>query len=98
MNITYCWTEPSGYLAACLNELARRPGVNVSLIHWAPSPIAPFDLSLFREVTPSFAEEERERLRLLVEEVGRSRRENDRNAAAKRKTAAPKKAPKKKGG
>jgi glycosyltransferase involved in cell wall biosynthesis len=52
MNITYCWTEPSGYLAACLNELARRPGVNVSLLHWSPPSIAPFDLGLFRDVTP----------------------------------------------
>ena len=61
-------------------------------------PYREIEEQLFREVTPSFAEEERERLRLLVEEVGRSRRENDGNAAAKRKAAAPKKAPKKKGG
>jgi glycosyltransferase involved in cell wall biosynthesis len=52
MNITYCWTEPSGYLAACINELARRPGLEVTLVHWAPSPIAPFDPGLFRSLTP----------------------------------------------
>lgn len=52
MNITYCWTEPSGYLAACVNELALRPGVNVTLLQWAPSSIAPFDLSIFRHVAP----------------------------------------------
>ena len=57
---------------------------------------------LFREVTPSFAEEERERLRLLVEEVGRERgggsNGNNNSAAAAKKKAASKKAPTKKGG
>ena len=58
---------------------------------------------LFREVTPSFAEEERERLRLLVEEVGRSRSIENNNAAAgggggKRKVAAAAPPKRKKGG
>ena len=69
MNITYCWTEPSGYLAACVNELARRPGVNVSLIHWAPSPIAPFDLSLFRAVTPRVLSEAQRHDTAVVRDV-----------------------------
>jgi hypothetical protein len=37
---------------------------------------------LFREVTPSFAEEERERLRLLVEEVGKSNSSSGGDAKA----------------
>ena len=73
-------------------------------------PYREIEEQLFREVTPSFAEEERERLRLLVEEVGRGRgggdkKDDDENnsnaaaaAAAPKKKAAPKKAPKKKGG
>lgn len=36
-------------------------------------PYREIEEQLFREVTPSFAEEERERLRLLVEEIGRGR-------------------------
>jgi len=69
MNITYCWTEPSGYLAACLNELARRPGLKVTLIHWAPSAIAPFDLSLFRDVTPRVLTETERNDPALVRDV-----------------------------
>lgn len=42
MRITYCWTEPSGYLAACISELASRPGVDVSLFTWETHASAPF--------------------------------------------------------
>lgn len=42
MRITYCWTEPSGYLAACIAELARRPGVDVTLLTWETVADAPF--------------------------------------------------------
>lgn len=42
MRFTYCWTEPSGYLAACIAELARRPGVEVSLLTWETVAAAPF--------------------------------------------------------
>lgn len=43
MNITYCWTEPSGYLSACISELASRRGVEVQLITWATAADAPFE-------------------------------------------------------
>ena len=43
MNITYCWTAPSGYLSACMSELAARQGINASLILWESSSEAPFD-------------------------------------------------------
>jgi glycosyltransferase involved in cell wall biosynthesis len=42
MRITYCWTEPSGYLTACITELARRPEADVSLFMWEPAADAPF--------------------------------------------------------
>ncbi len=42
MRITYCWTEPSGYLAACIAALASRPGVDVSLLTWEVHSSAPF--------------------------------------------------------
>jgi glycosyltransferase involved in cell wall biosynthesis len=44
MNITYCWTSPSGYLAACMKELAARDGVNATLLTWESADDAPFDL------------------------------------------------------
>lgn len=44
MNITYCWTSPSGYLAACCAELAKRSGVNATLISWQTTADAPFEL------------------------------------------------------
>ena len=43
MNLTYCWTAPSGYLAACMSELAARQGIDASLIRWESSSEAPFD-------------------------------------------------------
>lgn len=42
MRITYCWTEPSGYLAACIAALASRSGVEVSLLTWEVHSSAPF--------------------------------------------------------
>jgi len=43
MNITYLWTAPSGYLAACIRALQRIPNVNASLVTWPPHAEAPFD-------------------------------------------------------
>lgn len=54
MNITYCWTAPSGYLAACVRELAKRSGVDVSLVVFEPVASAPFDPSLFRGLDTRF--------------------------------------------
>jgi len=42
----YCWTEPSGYLAACLRALGSREEIDCTAITWAPSPEAPFGASL----------------------------------------------------
>lgn len=50
MNVTYCWSLPSGYLAACMAELASRPGIDVTLVMFEPDASAPFDIRLFRGV------------------------------------------------
>lgn len=42
MRFTYCWTEPSGYLSACIAELSGRPGVDVTLLTWETAAEAPF--------------------------------------------------------
>lgn len=34
MRIAICWTEISGYTAACWRELAARPGVELSILAW----------------------------------------------------------------
>jgi glycosyltransferase involved in cell wall biosynthesis len=51
MRFTYCWTEPSGYLSACVAELATRPGVEVTLLTWEPSAQAPFATGAIPGVT-----------------------------------------------
>lgn len=43
IRITYCWTEPSGYLRACLRELSKRAGVQATLIHTNAPCSAPFE-------------------------------------------------------
>lgn len=42
MRITYCWAEPSGYLAACVRELNSRFGVDVTVFTWETVTDAPF--------------------------------------------------------
>lgn len=48
LRVTYCWTEPSAYLAACIRELSARPGIEVTLLAWESVSSAPFDLGFFR--------------------------------------------------
>jgi hypothetical protein len=47
MRIALLWTSLSGYLNACLKELAGREGVELFVSHRGPSPSAPFDDSQF---------------------------------------------------
>ena len=47
MRIAILWTELSGYLNACLKELAGRPGVELFVGHQVSSQDAPFALSQF---------------------------------------------------
>jgi len=42
MNITYLWTAPSGYLAACVRALQSIPNVTASLVTWQSNAEAPF--------------------------------------------------------
>ena len=47
MKIAVLWTRLSGYLNACLRELAARPGVEVLVANEAAGEDAPFDASQF---------------------------------------------------
>ena len=51
MRIAVLWTRLSGYLNACLKELAGREGVNLLVIHEAASEEAPFDARQFDWIT-----------------------------------------------
>lgn len=42
MRVALLWTRMSGYLNACLRELASRPGVELLVAHEAPNQDAPF--------------------------------------------------------
>lgn len=46
LNLTYCWNGPSAYLAACLAELAGRPGIQARLLTWGPDGDAPYDMRM----------------------------------------------------
>jgi glycosyltransferase involved in cell wall biosynthesis len=47
MRIAFLWDSLSGYINACLKELASRPGVELFVGHLAASENAPFDESQF---------------------------------------------------
>lgn len=74
MNITYCWSEPSGYLTACIAELSRRADVNVTLLTWETAGVAPFDLRMPASVkTHTLSKAEREDYAAVRERVLASR-------------------------
>jgi glycosyltransferase involved in cell wall biosynthesis len=47
MKVAVLWTGLSGYLNACLKELAGRPGVELRVCHQAPTADAPYDEKQF---------------------------------------------------
>ena len=47
MKIAVLWTELSGYMNACLRELASRPGVELMVAHQTTGSDAPFDKGQF---------------------------------------------------
>ncbi len=47
MRIAILWTGLSGYLNACMKELASRDGVELFVSHQAPVQQAPFDETQF---------------------------------------------------
>lgn len=51
MRVAIFWTRLSGYLNACLRELASRPDVELLVVHEAPGSDAPFDDSQFAWMT-----------------------------------------------
>jgi glycosyltransferase involved in cell wall biosynthesis len=54
IKIAVLWTRMSGYLNACLKELAHREGVEIMISYALPSPEAPFDSSRFEWVQTRF--------------------------------------------
>ncbi len=51
MRIAILWTGLSGYLNACLHELASRPGVDLLVAHKTPVDAAPFEDGQFAWMT-----------------------------------------------
>ena len=51
MKVAVLWTRLSGYLNACLRELATRPGVDLLVAHEAAGQDAPFDDTQFSWMT-----------------------------------------------
>jgi glycosyltransferase involved in cell wall biosynthesis len=47
MNITICWSAPSGYWGACWRALAASPDVRLHVIAFRPPAEAPFDEAVF---------------------------------------------------
>jgi glycosyltransferase involved in cell wall biosynthesis len=51
MRVAILWIELTGYLNACLRELASRPGVEIFVAHTPASSNSPFDAEQFRWVS-----------------------------------------------
>jgi glycosyltransferase involved in cell wall biosynthesis len=54
MRVAILWTGLSGYLNACMKELAGREGVELFVCHHAPDKNAPFDESQFTWIADRF--------------------------------------------
>jgi hypothetical protein len=79
LRVVICWTEISGYTAACWRALARRAGVELSILAW-PSNFsrsgAQFERSLMEGLPVRFLEEgEQHDVGLVSRLVGAARPE-----------------------
>lgn len=54
MNITFCWSAISGYMAACWRELAARPNVQLHVIAHRPQGAGDFDSALLQGLSHRF--------------------------------------------
>jgi glycosyltransferase involved in cell wall biosynthesis len=54
MNITFCWSGISGYMAACWREIASRPGVRLHVVAHRPHGTGDFETSLLQGVSHRF--------------------------------------------
>ena len=51
MKVAFFWTRLSGYMNACLKELATRPGVELLVAHQSAADDAPFAADQFSWMT-----------------------------------------------
>ena len=58
MRIAVLWTHLSGYLNACLKELARREGVELFVSHQLPEEAAPFNSDQFSWIPAPFNDDQ----------------------------------------
>ena len=60
MNIVICWTQMSGYMAACWRELAGLPGIRLHVLCYRdaePSSVTAFDMSLLEGIEHTFLDD-----------------------------------------
>lgn len=69
MNITFCWSAISGYMAACWRELSTRPDVRLHVIAHAPRGHGDFDAALLHNVSHRFLDEREAEDTAIVERV-----------------------------
>lgn len=69
MRIAVLWTRLSGYLNACLKELASRSGMEILVYHRAPAREAPFDEGQFSWITHRVSWHSRRELETLEDRL-----------------------------
>lgn len=57
INITFCWSAISGYMAACWRELAARDGVRLHVISHEPKGVSDFDARILNGVSHRYLDE-----------------------------------------
>jgi glycosyltransferase involved in cell wall biosynthesis len=74
MRITFCWPEFSGYMGACWQALAKRPGVELFVIAFKPEALSAFSEDVLKGVPCRLLDPtERQDTQLIAQEVARQR-------------------------
>jgi glycosyltransferase involved in cell wall biosynthesis len=69
MNIVFCWSSTSGYMAACWRELASRNGFPVYVVAHKPRGDSAFDESIMRGINHRLLDQHERRNYLLIEDT-----------------------------
>lgn len=69
MNITFCWSSISGYMSACWQALAARPGVRLHVIAHRPTCSDTFDECLLDGVSRRFLDDSEAQDGRLIEQL-----------------------------